>query len=334
MFDNIEFANPLFLWILLSLVFPIAGYIFYHKKQQAILSISSIKGFTKSTHIFTRLRPLLFLLRIAALALLILAIARPQTLDVSVQKKTNKGIDILMSIDVSSSMLAEDLKPNRLEALKRVASDFINSRVSDRIGLVVYAGESYTKTPLTADKTIVKNALREIKNNNLIQDGTAIGMGLATAVNRLKDSKAKSKIIILLTDGKNNSGVIDPNIASELAIEYGIKVYTIGVGSNGNARAPVGIYPNGKFQFGMVKVEIDEKLLKNIAEKTGGLYFRATNNKKLRDVYKEIDKLEKTEIEEIKYYNYKEKFRLFVVLGLILLVLEWILKNTLFKSFI
>ena len=184
----------------------------------------------------------------------------------STRTKTNKGIDIVMAIDVSSSMLAQDLKPNRLVALKRVAAKFIDDRLSDRIGLVVYAGESYTKTPITSDKSIVKLALKDIKYESLIEDGTAIGMGLATAVNRLKDSKAKSKIIILLTDGVNNSGFIDPEIAAELAVEYGIKTYTIGIGSNGNARAPVGILPNGKFKYGITKVEIDENLLKEISK--------------------------------------------------------------------
>jgi Ca-activated chloride channel family protein len=255
-------------------------------------------------------------------------------MDVSTRTKTNKGIDIVMAIDVSSSMLAQDLKPNRLTALKWVASSFVDDRVSDRIGLVIYAGESYTKTPITSDRSIVKSALAAIRFEGLIEDGTAIGMGLATAVNRLKDSRAKSKVIILLTDGVNNSGFIDPKIASELAVEYQIKTYTIGLGSNGRARAPVGLLPNGKFQYGMTKVEIDEDLLKEIAEKTGGLYFRATDNKKLEEIYGEINKLEKTEIEEFKYYNYNEKFRPLVLLALVLILIEWFLKNTLFRSFI
>ena len=221
-----------------------------------------------------------------------------------------------------------------MTALKRVAASFVDDRVSDRIGLVIYAGESYTKTPITSDRAIVKNALGEIQFEGLIVDGTAIGMGLATSVNRLKDSRAKSKVIILLTDGVNNSGFIDPKIASELAVEYEIKTYTIGLGSNGTARAPVGILPNGKFQYGMTKVEIDEELLKTIAEKTGGLYFRATDNKKLEEIYEEINKLEKTEIQEIKYYNYDEKFRPLILLALALLFIEWLMKNSLFRSFI
>ncbi len=263
-----------------------------------------------------------------------MAIARPQAVDISTRTKTNKGIDIVMAIDVSSSMLAQDLKPDRLTALKRVAAEFIEDRRSDRIGLVVYAGESYTKTPITSDKNIVKSSMREINFQGLIEDGTAIGMGLATSVNRLKDSKAKSKIIILLTDGVNNSGFIDPKIATELAVEFGIKTYTIGLGSNGTALAPVGILPNGKFKYGLTKVEIDEALLKEIALKTGGIYFRATNNQKLEEIYQEINKLEKTEIEEFKYYNYEEKYRILILLAIGFIIFEWIFRNTLFKSFI
>ena len=268
------------------------------------------------------------------MTLIILAIARPQTVDISTRTKTNNGIDIVMAIDVSSSMLAQDLKPDRLSALKRVAAAFVDDRTSDRIGLVVYAGESYTKTPITSDKSIIKGALREISYQGLIEDGTAIGMGLATSVNRLKDSRAKSKVIILLTDGVNNSGFIDPKIATELAVEFDIKTYTIGLGSNGTALAPVGILPNGEFQYALTKVEIDEALLKEIALSTGGIYFRATNNKKLEEIYAEINKLEKSEVEEFKYYNYDEKYRLLIILALILIALEWIGRNSLFKSFL
>ena len=278
--------------------------------------------------------PTLFAFKISAITLIIFAIARPQTVDVSTRTKTNNGIDIVMAIDVSSSMLAQDLKPDRLSALKRVAATFVDDRTSDRIGLVVYAGESYTKTPITSDKSIIKGALREISYQGLIEDGTAIGMGLATSVNRLKDSRAKSKVIILLTDGVNNSGFIDPKIATELAVEFGIKTYTIGLGSNGTALAPVGILPNGEFQYALTKVEIDEALLKEIASSTGGIYFRATDNKKLEEIYAEINKLEKSEVEEFKYYNYDEKYRLLIILALVLITLEWIGRNSLFKSFI
>lgn len=334
MFEGIFFANPVYLWLFISLPILVGWYVMTRGKTQPVLKISSLKGFQGNSGFLSRLQPLLFVLRMLSLALVILALARPQTMDVSTRTKTNKGIDIIMAIDISSSMLAEDLKPNRLTALKRVASSFIDDRVSDRIGLVIYAGESYTKTPITSDRAIVKNALRAIQFEGLIEDGTAIGMGLATAVNRLKDSRAKSKVIILLTDGVNNSGFIDPKIASELAVEYEIKTYTIGLGSNGTARAPVGLLPNGKFQYGITKVEIDEELLQTIAKNTGGLYFRATDNKKLEEIYEEINKLEKTEIEEFKYFNYEEKFRPLILLALTLLFIEWLLRNTFFRSFI
>ena len=334
MFEGIYLANPNYLWLFISLPLLIGWYFFNSKKAQPVLKISSLKGFQQKTNFLGKLQPLLFILRLLSLGLIILAISRPQTMDVSTRTKTNKGIDIVMAIDVSSSMLAQDLKPNRLTSLKRVATSFIDDRMSDRIGLVIYAGESYTKTPITSDRAIVKNALREIRYEGLIEDGTAIGMGLATAVNRLKDSRAKSKVIILLTDGVNNSGFIDPKIASELAVEYEIKTYTIGLGSNGTARAPVGILPNGKFQYGLTKVEIDEELLKTIAKNTGGLYFRATDNKKLEEIYNEINKLEKTEVEEFKYYNYEEKFRPLILLAFTLILIEWLARNTIFKSFI
>lgn len=334
MFEGIYFATPDYLWLLSMIPLVVGWHVFTRKKSQAVLKISSLEGFRSKSSFLSRLQPLLFVLKILSLVLIVMALARPQTMDVSTRTKTNKGIDIVMAIDISSSMLAQDLKPNRLTALKRVAASFIDDRVSDRIGLVIYAGESYTKTPITSDRAIVKNALSKIEFEGLIDDGTAIGMGLATAVNRLKDSRAKSKVIILLTDGVNNSGFIDPKIASELAVEYEIKTYTIGLGSNGTARAPVGILPNGKFQYGLTKVEIDEELLKNIAINTGGLYFRATNNKKLEEIYNEINKLEKTEIEEFKYYNYEEKFRPLILLALALLIIEWLMRNTLFRSFI
>ena len=334
MFEGIYFANPDYLWLLLALPLLVGWYVFTRKKSQAVLKISSLNGFRAKSSFLAQLQPALFVLRILSLVLIVMALGRPQTMDVSTRTRTNKGIDIVMAIDVSSSMLAQDLKPNRLAALKRVAASFVDDRVSDRIGLVIYAGESYTKTPITSDRAIVKNALGEIQFEGLIEDGTAIGMGLATSVNRLKESRAKSKVIILLTDGVNNSGFIDPKIASELAVEYQIKTYTIGLGSNGTARAPVGLLPNGKFQYGMTKVEIDEELLKTIAKNTGGLYFRATDNKKLEEIYAEINKLEKTEIEEFKYYNYDEKFRPLILLALALLFIEWLMRNTLFRSFI
>ena len=335
MFEGIEFVNKDFFWLLLLLPVAILWYLLKNKKQTAELKISSLKGFKVTNSILPKFKHLLFALRLLALALIITAMARPQTVDVSTKTKTTRGIDIIMAIDVSASMLAKDLSPNRLEALKEVAAEFIKDRPNDRIGLVEYAGESYTRTPITSDKSIILNSLKGVRYNTIIEGGTAIGSGLATAVNRLKDSKAKSKVIILLTDGVNNSGFIDPKIASELAVEYGIKVYTIGLGTNGTALAPIGIDPRtGDFEYGRVQVDIDEALLKEIADVTGGKYFRATNNEKLEEIYGEINKLEKTDIDEFKYYNYQEKFRPLVLLAGFLLLLEFLLRATIFRSFV
>jgi len=334
MFEGIEFANKELFWLFLLLPLAVLWYFLKRKKQTAELKMSSLKGFKITNSWLPKAKHLLFAMRLLALALLITALARPQSVDVSTKTKTTRGIDIVMAIDVSASMLAKDLSPNRLEALKDVASDFIKGRPNDRIGLVEYAGESYTKTPITSDKAIVLRSLNDIRYNTIIEGGTAIGMGLATSVNRLKDSKAKSKVIILLTDGVNNSGFIDPKIASELAVEYGIKVYTIGLGTNGMALSPVAILPNGDFQYARIQVEIDENLLKDIAKVTGGEYFRATNNKKLEEIYNEINKLEKTEVEEFKYSNYEELYRPLVLLALGLLFFEFLMRQTVFKSFI
>ena len=332
MFENVQFANPEFFWLLLALPLAVLWYVFKRKELVASLKISSSKGFPKN-ELLPKLKPVLFLMRLLALAAIITAMARPQINEVSTRTKTTRGIDIVMAIDVSSSMLARDLRPNRLAALKDVASNFIRERPNDRIGLVAYAGESYTKTPITSDKGIVLNALKEITYGQLT-DGTAIGMGLATAVNRLKDSKATSKVIILLTDGVNNSGFIEPKTAASLAVEYGIKTYTIGLGTNGNALSPIAYNADGSFRYGMRQVEIDEPLLQEIADVTGGQYFRATNNQKLEAIYDEINKLEKTDVEEIKYYNSEEKFRPRVLMAGILLISEWLFRNILFRSFI
>jgi len=332
MLENISFANPEFFWLLLLLPLAVLWYFYKRREQVASLKLPTIKGFTRQGFL-PKLKPFLFVMRLLALSSIIVAMARPQTEDISTRTKTTKGIDIVMAIDVSSSMLARDLKPNRLAALKEVAAKFIKERPNDRIGLVAYAGEGYTKTPITSDKSIVLSALREITYGQL-NDGTAIGMGLATSVNRLKESKAASKIIILLTDGVNNSGFIEPQTAADLAIEFGIKTYTIGLGTNGNALSPIAYNSDGSFRYGMRQVEIDEDLLKDIAKVTGGKYFRATDNEKLEAIYDEINKLEKTEIEEFKYYRYEEKFRSWVLLAGGLLLLEWMIRNTLFKSFI
>ena len=332
--EKLSFLNPEFFWLLLLI--PAAGAWLYLKRNQqtATLKISSIAGFAGTKSFFVKLYPFLGVLRLLALTALIVAMARPRTVDVSNKTKTTKGIDIVMAIDVSGSMLAKDLKPNRMEALKKVASSFVDERPNDRIGLVVYASEAYTKTPVTSDKAIIQQAIESIKYDNVLQDGTGIGMGLATAVNRLKDSKAKSKVIILLTDGVNNAGFIEPETASDIAKQYGIKVYTVGIGTNGMADFPYAIAPNGQFLFRMMQVEIDEQLMKNIARKTDGKYFRATSNSKLEEIYAAINKLETTEIQELKFYDYDEKFRPFVWLAGFFLLIEIGLRNTVYRSFI
>ena len=331
--DNLVFKNPEFLWLLLLIPVIIFFMYYFRFKKVSNLKISSFDNF-KTKSFKSKLHPLLNTLRIISIVLVIIALSRPQEISNSSRTKTSSGIDIVIAVDISSSMLAQDLKPNRLEALKSVASEFINDRINDRIGLVIYAGESYTKTPVTSDKEVVINSLTEISFDGIIDDGTAIGMGLATSVNRLKDSKAKSKVIILLTDGVNNSGFIDPSTAADLASTYGIKTYTIGLGTNGNARAPVALNPNGSFRFGITKVEIDEDLLNEVADKTGGKYFRATDNRKLEEIYEEINKLEKTEVEEIKYSDIDEKYRPFALLAFVLISLELLLKYVIFRSVI
>lgn len=334
MIDKVTFLNPGFFWLLLLL--PALAFWHYRKRRDrtAVLKISSLEGFRKSPSLIARLEPFLIVLRLLALAALITAMARPRTVDVSSRTKTTKGIDIVMAIDVSGSMLAKDLKPNRLEALKSVAKDFVNARANDRIGIVLYAAEAYTQTPVTSDQAIVIDAVQNIRYSNVLQDGTGIGMGLATAVNRLKDSKAKSKVIILMTDGVNNSGFIEPETASSIAKEFGIKVYTIGIGTNGMAPSPYAYAPDGGFLFKMMQVEIDEQLLRTIAKQTGGQYFRATSNQKLESIYKEINKLETTEIEELKFYDYEEKFRPLAIFAGLLLLMEIGLRQTVFRSFI
>lgn len=331
MFKNITFANPEFFWLLLLIPLLVLWYAFWNKKSKVTLTVSSATAFKQDSLWTSRLYHLLFVLRMLALAFAILALTRPQTRSESAKTKITDGIDIVMAIDVSASMLSQDLKPNRFEALKKVASQFVKDRPSDRIGLVVYAGESYTKTPATSDKSIILNSIKELTYGQ-IEDGTAIGMGLATAVNRLKESKAKSRVIILLTDGVNNSGFIDPQTAAEMAAEYGIKVYTIGIGTNGQALSPYALNPDGSIMYRMQQVVIDEALMKKIAKTTEGRYFRATDNKKLEEIYNEINKMETTEIEEFKYTQVDEKFRILVIIAGLLLLLEFVLKHTIFRN--
>ncbi len=329
MFENIEFANPKLLWLLLLVPLLVLWYILRHKKQEAAVSFSDLKGMAKLPKTWKAyLRHLLFALKMAALALLIVALARPQSS--STNSTSNiEGIDIVMAMDVSGSMLARDLKPDRLTAAKNVASDFVKGRPGDRMGLVIFSGESFTQVPLTTDHGVMLNMLGEMKNG-LIDDGTAIGDGLATAVSRLKDSEAISKVVILLTDGLNNAGSVDPYTAAEMAKIFGVRVYTIGVGTYGTAPYPVQT-PFGT-QIQQVKVEIDEKLLTQMANMTGGKYFRANNNKKLDEVYQEIDKLERSKIEVTEFRRLHEEFYPLVAWALALLLLEFLLRKTIFRT--
>lgn len=326
---EISFANPEFFWLLLIIPLMIAWYIFRQKKLYGTIKIFTTKGF--STSPLTVLRHSLIVLRSLAIAGLVTAIARPQT-SLSWQDVTTEGIDIVIALDISGSMLAEDFRPNRLEASKKVAMDFISERPYDRIGLVIYGGESFTQCPLTTDHDVLLNLFAGVQNG-MIEDGTAIGMGLATAVSRLKDSEAISKVAIVLTDGSNNSGSIPPVTAAEIAREFGIRVYTVGVGSNGSALTP---YKDqfGRTQYQNVPVRIDEKTLKEIAQITDGKYFRATNKNKLESIYQEIDKLEKSKIEVTEYKRKSEKFWPFALTAAVLLLLEFLLRNIIFKGIV
>ena len=333
--EKVTFLNPEFLWLFLLLPFVIAWLFVKRKQLSATIKMPSVLPFKQNQTILAKTKPFLYVLRLLVLSFVIIALARPRSVDVTSKSKTTKGIDIVMAIDVSSSMLANDLKPNRLEALKKVAATFVQDRINDRIGLVVYAGESYTRTPVTSDKTITLQSLKTIVyDDSIIADGTGIGVGLATAINRIKDSKAKSRIIILLTDGVNNSGTIDPRMAADIAKEYGIKVYTIGIGTNGKAMFPVAKDGNGKLVFRMMPVEIDEKLMQEIAKTTDAKYFRATSNQKLQTIYNEINKLETTEIDEKKFYNYDEKYKSFLLIAFLLLGVEVLLRNSVFRGIV
>lgn len=329
MFENITFANPKLLWGLLIVPAIIVWYIFRHKKQEAAVRYSDMTSFDtlpKSWKVYAR--HLLFALKMAALALLIVAMARPQSTSQS-QTSNIEGIDIILAQDISGSMLARDLKPDRLEASKKVAAEFVEGRPTDRMGLVVFAGESFTQVPLTTDHTVMQNMLKELKTG-MIDDGTAIGDGLATAINRLKDSEAISKVIILLTDGLNNSGSVDPYTAADMAKIFGIRVYTIGVGSYGTAPFPVQTMFGVQYQ--QMKVEIDERLLTTIAVKSGGKYYRATSNQRLSEIYDEIDKLERSKIEVTEFRHLHEEFYPLVAWAIALLLLEFILRKTVFRT--
>lgn len=326
---GIFFANPEFFWFLILIPLLIIWYLFKNKKQDVSITVSTLEPVIESKPTFRqRFRHLLFVLRIFALVLIIIALARPQS---SSSRKTVKteGIDICLAMDISGSMLAEDFKPNRLEASKKTAIKFIENREDDRIGLVVFSAKSFTQCPITIDHDVLKNLFSGIKSG-MIEDGTAIGMGLATAVDRLKDSKAPSKVIILLTDGINNMGMIAPLTAAEIAKNFKIRVYTIGVGTRGKAPYPMQT-PFG-IRYVNVDVEIDEGLLKNISGITGGKYFRATNNKALENIYDEIDKMEKHKIDESIFRRYTEEYLPFAIGAMALLLLEILLRIFVFRK--
>jgi len=307
----------------------IASYIF--RNNWGEIKISSFANLPETGRSFKEyLKYFMFAMKVIAIGLLIVALARPQS-KTSWKNITTEGIDIVLAMDISASMLAKDFKPNRIEAAKEVAMEFVDARPNDRIGLVIFSGESFTQCPLTTDHAIIKNLMGQIKPG-MVADGTAIGMGLATSVSRIKDSKAKSKVIVLLTDGVNNMGAIAPQTAAEIAKAFGVRIYTIGVGTMGKALAPVALYPNGQYAYDYVPVEIDEKMLANIADMTGGKYFRATGNNKLAAIYREIDRMEKTIVEERKHTRRTEEFFPFVLIAGILLLLDFTLNNTILRS--
>lgn len=330
MFDDIKFANPEFFWLYLILPLMIIWYIFRSKKNNASLDFSTATAFESIKPTFKqRLRHLPFILRLFSISLIILVIARPQSSS-SRRSIDSEGIDIVIAMDVSSSMLAQDFKPDRLEAAKEKAIEFVKERPNDRIGLAIFAGEAFTQSPITIDHEVIKTLISEIKTGR-IKDGTAIGDGLATAINRLKDSKAKSKVAILLTDGVSNTGFISPETSAELAKTYGVKVYTIGVGSKGKAPYPAQD-PFGRTRIVQMDVEIDEENLEKIADLTGGEYLRATDNESLKEIYSKIDELEKTKI-EVSYFNdYNEEYLRFAVIAGAILLIELFLRYTYLRT--
>ena len=325
--QHISFAHPLFL-LLFTLV-PLMIYWYMTKSVQAAMMVSSLRNFSGSRSWRNTFRHVPFIIRILAISSLILGLARPQIRN-DEQITNGEGIDIVLCLDISGSMLAQDFSPNRMEAAKNVAGDFINSRPTDRIGLVIFSGESFTMCPLTTDRSVLKTQLFSVESG-LLEDGTAIGSGLATSVERLRASQSKSKVIILLTDGENNGGLIDPNTAKEIAKSVGVRVYTVGVGTEGFA--PIPVQTAGGVVMQREKVSIDEKLLTQIANETGGKYFRAKDNESLSSIYKEIDQLEKSKIEVTTLRKFSEQFFPFAAAAIILVLLELILRFTIFRKF-
>lgn len=328
-FDSIEFAYPEVLFLLLLIPVIAGWYISYAHKLKASVRVSSLKSFHNTSSIKSNLRHLPFILRVLALIFLILALARPRSYN---DEKTveGEGIDIVLCLDVSGSMLAQDFKPNRLMAAKKVALDFIRERPTDRIGLVIFAGESFTQCPVTSDHATLESQLAQVEGGFLL-DGTAIGSGLATSADRLRSSEAKSKVVILLTDGENNGGLIGPLPAMEIAKTLGVKVYTIGVGSDGYANTPT--LSDSGVVMQQEKVNIDETLLKQIASETGGKYFRARDNESLKGIYQEIDEMEKTKINTVVTRKYTERFHPLVLIAIALIFLEMIMRTTVFRRF-
>jgi Ca-activated chloride channel family protein len=328
-----EFANKEYLFLLLLIIPYLIWYLMYRKKSEPTMRMSDTRAYRYAPRSWrVTLMPVQLLLRLAVFTLLVLVLARPQTQN-SWKNETMEGIDIMLAMDVSTSMLAEDLKPNRIEAAKQVAADFIIGRPNDNIGLTIFAGEAFTQCPMTTDHASLLNLLHNIRTDiaqRLIEDGTAIGMGLANAVSRLKDSKAKSKVVILLTDGSNNRGDLSPMTAAEIAKSFGIRVYTIGVGTNKVAPYPMPVA--GGVQYVNIPVEIDTKMLSDIAAATDGDFYRATNNKELQQIYKEIDKLEKSKLNVKKYSKRYEAYQPYAVAAIILLLLEILLRITVFRK--
>jgi len=325
------FANIEYFLLLLLLIPYIAWYVLKSGNNDATLQFSDTRAFAHAPKSFRNyLLHLPFLLRIITFVLIVIILARPQTTN-SWQNTEVEGIDIMLAMDVSTSMLAEDLKPNRLEAAEEVAAKFINGRPNDNIGLTIFAGESFTQCPLTTDHAVLLNLFQlDMAERGLIEDGTAIGMGLANAISRLKDSKAKSKVIILLTDGTNNRGEISPLTAAEMAKSFGIRIYTVGVGTNGTAPYPYRMSTG--VQYINVPVEIDENVLTQIAQISDGNYFRATNTEKLKEVYEQIDKLERTKLHVKEFSKKQEEYQLFALLAFICILLEIILRNSILKK--
>jgi Ca-activated chloride channel family protein len=326
---NVSFANPVFLFGLVLLPIIVAWYIRRQRDITSHMRYSTLQAFAQvKPTLRERFRHLPLVLRLLVVGTLVVALARPQTASHGENIYT-EGIDIVLLLDISGSMLAEDFQPNRVDAAKEVAQTFIDGRKNDRIGLVVFAGQSFTQCPMTLDYRVLKNLLRQVKPG-MVEDGTAIGMAIAQGVNRLKDSKAKSKVMILLTDGVNNRGEIDPLTAAQIAQTFGIRMYTIGVGTQGEAPYPV-MTPFGK-RYQNIPVDVDEKTLQQIAELTHGQYFRATNNKSLKQIYSEIDEMEKTKIEVKAYRSYTELFYGWALAGLAAVLLDFLLGGTFFRK--